>query len=185
MRRAALVLLVILAGCGSSDDAKLGLRLGDFPSGWRQYGADSKQVTCASILAAQQRADEYEQSPQFEHPDGFVVASTLYRYADTTKASDGFKTLASATTGRCLAKSLGSATTTPLAVAAVGDERSGLRADVPATKDHPIAAYDLVVVRTGTNVAELIFAGVRRPFDQRLRERLTATLTDRLKARRP
>jgi hypothetical protein len=182
MRRAALLLLVILAGCGGGGDAKLGLRLSDFPSGWRQYGADSSKVTCASILDARKRAAEHEQSPQFEHPDGFVVASTVYRYADDAQAREGFKALASDTTGRCLAKSLGSATTAPLDVPAVGDERSGLRATVPATKDHPVAAYDFVVVRTGSGVAELILAGVRKPFDAHLREQLTATLAARLKA---
>lgn len=173
---------MILAGCGGSDDAKLGLRLSDFPGGWRQYGAGGKQVTCASILDARKRAQEHGQSPQFEHPDGFVVASTVYRYADADKASEGFKALSSDTTGRCLANSLGSATTAPLTVAAVGDERSAMRASVPATKDHPVAAYDLVVVRTGSGVGELIFAGVRKPFDARLREQLTAKLAERLKA---
>jgi len=182
MRRAALVLLLILAGCGGSDDAKLGLRLSDFPSGWRQYGPDSKKVTCASILDARRRAAEHQQSPQFEHPDGFVVASTVYRYADAQEAGAGFKALSSDTTGRCLAKSQGSATTAALSVSAAGDERSALRATLPATKDHPVAAYDFVVVRTGSGVAELIFAGVRKPFDARLREQLTATLADRLKA---
>jgi|tagenome__1003787_1003787.scaffolds.fasta_scaffold20530975_2 hypothetical protein len=184
MRHAALCLLVAFAACGGSDTS-VGLRLDDFPSGWRQYGADSKKVTCKSILAAEKGADAHQRSPQFEHPDGFVVGSTVYRYADAAKAGSGFQALSGETTGRCLARSLGSAKTTPLDVAAVGDERAGVRAHVAATKKHPVAAYDLVVVRTGRSVAELIFAGVRKPFDQRLREQLTAKLAERLKAPSP
>jgi hypothetical protein len=182
MRRAALVLLVLLAGCGGGDSGS-GLRLDDFPAGWRQYGADSEKVTCPSILAAQKRAAEHERSPQFEHRDGFVVGSTLYFYADEAKAGAGFKTLTSETTGRCLARSLGPAKTAPLPIPAAGDEASAVRAGLPATKDHPVATYDFVVVRAGRNVAELIFAGVRKPFDQRLRERLTAKVAERLRAR--
>ena len=44
-----------------------------------------------------------------------------------------------------------------------------------------MAFYDLVFVRAGSAVTELIFAGVRTPFDARLREQLTAKAAARLK----
>jgi hypothetical protein len=80
----------------------------------------------------------------------------------------------------------GPATEVPMRIprsyfAAAGDERTALRATVPATRAHPGGVFDLVFVRAGNGVAQLVLAGVMFPFDAHLREQLTAKVAERLK----
>jgi hypothetical protein len=175
---------LVLAGCGGSEPGA-GLRLADFPSGWREYSDGGDDSTCASVVAARKSAAEYGRSPQFEHPDGLVATSSVFHYADEAAARDAFAKLTGQTTAACLAKSLGTARAARIDVPPAGDEYAGLRATAPATKDHPAGVFDLVFVRSGAGVAELVLVGLSEPFDQRLRGALMRTVAQRLKAPSP
>jgi len=179
MKRLLLVALVLLAGCGGSD-AKLGLRLDDFPgSGWREYGEDHNDTTCKSLVAAKDSAKTYAASPQFEHQDGLLATSRVYVYADGDAAHRGFVSLTSDETGVCLAKSLGDKAAQPVEIAAVGQEHAAIRATAPATDKHPAGVFDLVFARNGDRVVELIFIGLKKPFEPGLRDQLTAKVVGR------
>ena len=180
MRRLIVALALALAACGGDSDTGAGLRLADFPSGWTQYGKREERTTCKSVAAAKETATDYDRSPDFEKREGLIAQSTVFRFKDEAAARAGFKTLAGEGTAECLAASLGAPRATRFDIAAVGDERAALRATVPATKGHPGGVFDLVFVRSGTGVAELVLAGVKFPFDQRLREQLTAKVAKRL-----
>ena len=56
-----------------------------------------------------------------------------------------------------------------------------MQVDVAKTAKHPAAAYQLVYVRSGRAVAELVFAGLFKPFDRGLREDLTAKVAGPLR----
>src|SRR5690349_18213652 len=131
MRRAGLLLLLLVAGCGGGSSSELGLRLTDFPEGWRQYSSKGDESTCKSIVSARKAARAHETSPDFEHRGGQVATSIIYRYADERTARQGLATLAGPTTQACLSKALGA--TTPFAVAPAGDETKALRTAIKAT----------------------------------------------------
>jgi hypothetical protein len=179
VRRLIVCLALAFAACGGSDSG-IGLRLSDFPAGWTQYGAGKDESTCASLEAVRKSAAESHRSPVFEKREGLVATSTVFLYDDAAAAREAFKTLSSETTGRCLATSLGARAATRFDVAPAGDERLGLRATAAKTKSHPSGVFDLVFVRAGKGMVELVFAQLVEPFDQRLREALTTKVVGRL-----
>lgn len=183
MRRLIVVLALAFAACGGASDTGAGLRLADFPPGWTQYGRSGDESTCDSVVAARRTATADDRSPEFEKRGGLVATSTVYLYEDEPAARAAFETLAGETTVDCLARSLG-VRPTPFDIAAVGDEHASLRATIPPAKNHPGAVFDLVFVRAGHGVAELVLAGVKVPFDRRLREQLTAKVAERLRTPR-
>jgi hypothetical protein len=185
--RSALILCLtfVFAACGGGAASEIGLRLDDFPSGWTQHETESDDSSCESIVAAKKTTTDYDRSPQFERRPGSVATSYVYLYASEAEARDAFAKLTSDTTSSCLADVLGSPRLTGLDVAAVGDERAGLRAAVAMTKKQPAAVFDLVFVRSGAGIAEVVVAGVFKPVDPQLREDLTAKVTARLAEPRP
>jgi hypothetical protein len=181
VRRLILCLAFVLAACGGQPDTKIGLRLDDFPPGWTDYGTSKDDSTCASIKTARETATTYDRSPDFEKRGGLAARSSVLLYRDEAAARKAFAALTGEQTRACLAESLGAKGATRLEVAKVGDERGGLRATFPAAKGKPAGVFDLVFVRTGRGVAELIFARLAVPFDQRLRDALTTKVVARLR----
>jgi hypothetical protein len=181
VRRLIVCLALAFAACGGGEDTGVGLRLSDFPSGWTEYGKRDTESTCKSIVAAKQTATDYDRSPDFEKREGMIATSSVFVYKDEAAARAGFRTLAGEITAKCLAGSLGAPRATRFEIAAAGDERTALRATVPATRAHPGGVFDLVFVRAGNGVAQLVLAGVKFPFDAHLREQLTAKVAERLK----
>ena len=182
MRRLIVLIALVFAACGGQTDTGIGLQLDDFPSGWAQYGASDKDSTCESVVAAAKAAGARDRSPTFERRPGLVATSTVYLYDDEAKARAAFAKLNSDATRKCLAESLGTESAAKLDTAAVGDERFAAQADVAKTDKHPAATYQLVYVRAGRAVSELVFASLFKPFDPPLREDLTAKVAARARS---
>ena len=182
MRRLIVLVALVFAACGGQTDTGVGLKLDDFPSGWTQYGESGKDSTCESVVAARKAASAYDRSATFERRPRLVATSTVFLYDDEAKAREAFAKLNSDATRACFAESLSAKGTQELEIAAAGDERAGLQVDVAKTDKHPAAAYQLVYVRSGRAVAELVFAGLFKPFDRGLREDLTAKVAARARS---
>ncbi len=179
MRRLIVLIALAFTACGGQTDTDIGFKLEDFPSGWTQYGERGKDSTCESVVAARKAASAYDRSATFERRPRLVATSTVFLYDDDAKAREAFAKLNSDATRACFAESLGTKGAQELEVAPVGDDRAGLQVDVAETSKHPPAAYQLVYVRSGRAVAQLVFAGLLKPFDKGLREALTAKVAAR------
>lgn len=150
--------------------AKAQLTLGDLPDGWTTErddpGDDGPSATAdcwASLGGARPQAAL--SSPSFRGPSGSAVNNMVIVYADAATASRQLKRLSGRALRACLAEKLtedlrdsaaqkggGSvrdATTTPLEIAAYGDERAGYRLTLPvASGSLKTALYaDFVLIR--------------------------------------
>jgi len=177
------------------------LKLSDLPSGWQQLdsGQANSEAGCEGIDAARAAVSARQKSPDFASGNGNTKAQGfVYMYADVSRATHAYAQLSSQSTRRCVADALGRAlaaqkhagatvgtiTSGQVAMSPIGDERAEGRFTIPISASGlTISIYvDLVFVRTGRAVAGLTLESVLIPFDETLRDRLTTTVVDRLKA---
>ena len=115
-------------------------------------------------------------------------------FPDEETATKGYEELASEVTTKCLTDALteglaseeeakiGRVRTTSVTVEAPSDQSEGMRVAVPITGPGVSVEVDidLVVVRTGRGVVLAYFVEAMKPFDETLRDDLTATVSERL-----
>lgn len=171
-----------------------GLELEDFPSDWEQDGEGPGTAgDCEPVGAAQELATVNSTARRFSR-ELLRAESTVLVFADEAAAQEGYGQLTSAASGQCLADAItagvgsdpeaevGQAQISDVAVEPHGDEAHGKRVSVPVKSraaEVEINA-EVVVARAGRGVAMLTFVNPAEPFDERLRERLTKAVVERV-----
>ena len=171
------------------------LVLGDLPAYWTsvdQGGADIPR--CDAVRKVRETTTARGDSDRFAKGEGTGAQAAIYVFADEQAAEDGFTRLSSPETVACAADGLagelartstgtvGRAATAPLEIDAHGDQSDATRVTVPlsAAGIEADLHIDLLYVRTGRALSLGLFLNVGSPFDDALREQLTAIGVERL-----
>jgi hypothetical protein len=171
-----------------------GLKLADFPSGWKKVGeGGGEDTSCAPLVKAQKQTSAHNTADRFGQA-GSQVQSTTYVFPDEQTAQQGYDQLASRGLRECLADTVKSALesepnakvgrlqTSSLKIEGPGDESVGTRliAPISANGNQAEVDFDLALARTGRGVSIVLFVNALEPFDDELRGKLTTTTVKRL-----
>ena len=175
------------------------MKLSDFPSGWQQKDSANEsndEAKCPGWEAAKAAASAQQKSPSFDKGSGEGVTSTVLIFSDASSAARSFDQARGEGDRRCLADEItkaaksekdvqiGTVTSGQVSMAPVGDQSAASRFTIPVTGSGLSVEFvvDHVFARVGRGVAYLPFAEISSPFDETLRNKLTTTVVDRLKA---
>jgi hypothetical protein len=190
--------LLIFAACGGEpaqpavDDKTIAqraaLRLEDFPPGWEQGDSNAKRTEppgCPTVAAARDAASGRHQTPDFDSVKYSKVNSVVLVFRDEAKARDAYRGLAGQATSDCIVEGLGAGDlatgkvrAAPVTLAAVGDERSGVRVELPVESGKLVIEF--AYVRAGRGVVTVLFVNADAPLDERFRDDLTGKVARRL-----
>ena len=171
------------------------LRLEDMPSGWveAEAGPDGDSP-CKPVQAAGKLATAQHNSPRFNPGDGPTTLNSVHIFPDDATAQKGLELITSEETQACHAElvvgglrsaegvEVGEPTMREMSVEPLGDQRQGTRVTVPISGQaiELDMTIDLVFVRVGRGVTTNVFIDARGPFEPKLRDKLNATIVQRL-----
>ena len=173
------------------------LKTEDFPTGWTaSESSENLEARCKDVEAAQKLTSARANSPRFSQGQTTLVQNAIYVFEDEATAEEAFDQIAGEATQNCYSEAVtgafaglagvesGEPQIAPLEITPIGDEHSAARVTLPISAQglDVNVSIDLVFVRAGRALSLNLFVNALAPFDETLRDRLTAASVDRLAA---
>jgi hypothetical protein len=175
------------------------LRLDDLPPGWTKADDETSPTRsdCGRVEAVKARTTARTTSPRFNHGAAAQVSNSIYVFGDAATAEEAFSELTTRAARRCYSRAVtdalraepgvdvGRAESARVSLNPLGDQRRGSRVTVPVSARgiNVDVVIDLVFVRADRGLSLCLFIGVVSPFDDDVRDHLTADTVRRLSNR--